>query len=75
MLEEAVQIVHGMWTTPETTFKGQYYEVARANCDPRARTVDVRVDPDRRRVRDEIATLDHKVRGGERDARGEARHP
>jgi F420-dependent oxidoreductase-like protein len=35
MLEEAVQIVRGMWTAPETTFKGEYYDVVRANCDPK----------------------------------------
>jgi F420-dependent oxidoreductase-like protein len=35
MLDEAVQIVRGMWTEPETTFKGHYYEVHRANCDPK----------------------------------------
>jgi F420-dependent oxidoreductase-like protein len=35
MLDEAVQIVRGMWTAAETTFKGEYYEVHRANCDPK----------------------------------------
>jgi alkanesulfonate monooxygenase SsuD/methylene tetrahydromethanopterin reductase-like flavin-dependent oxidoreductase (luciferase family) len=24
-----------MWTEPETTFKGSYYELRRANCDPK----------------------------------------
>ena len=29
------QIVRSMWTEPETTFRGQHYEVVRANCDPK----------------------------------------
>lgn len=35
MLSETVQIVRSMWTEPETTFKGDYYEVKRAQCDPK----------------------------------------
>ena len=35
MLEETVQIVRSMWTQPETTFSGTYYDVKRANCDPK----------------------------------------
>jgi F420-dependent oxidoreductase-like protein len=35
MLREAVEIVRSMWTQPETTYKGDYYEVSRANCDPK----------------------------------------
>lgn len=35
MLRETVEIVSRMWTEPETTFKGEYYEVSRANCDPK----------------------------------------
>ncbi len=35
MLDETVQIVKSMWTEPETTFAGKYYEVKRANCDPK----------------------------------------
>lgn len=34
-LSETVQIVRGMWTEPETTFRGRHYEVTRANCDPK----------------------------------------
>lgn len=35
MLREAVEIVRSMWTQPETTYRGEYYEVLRANCDPK----------------------------------------
>jgi F420-dependent oxidoreductase-like protein len=35
MLEETVQIVRSMWTEPETTFSGTYYDMRRANCDPK----------------------------------------
>jgi F420-dependent oxidoreductase-like protein len=35
MLRETVEIVKGMWLEPETTYRGSYYEVVRANCDPK----------------------------------------
>ena len=35
MLRESVEIVRSMWTESETTYKGKYYEVFRANCDPK----------------------------------------
>lgn len=35
MLEETVQIVRSMWTEAETTFSGRYYDMKRANCDPK----------------------------------------
>jgi F420-dependent oxidoreductase-like protein len=35
MLRESVEVVRSMWTTPETTYKGRYYETVRANCDPK----------------------------------------
>ena len=35
MLRETVEIVKSMWTEPETTYKGEYYELSRANCDPK----------------------------------------
>ena len=35
MLEETVRIVRSMWTQPETSFSGDYYELKRANCDPK----------------------------------------
>lgn len=35
MLRETVEIVRSMWTERETTYKGKYYEVFRANCDPK----------------------------------------
>jgi len=35
MLRESVEIVRSMWTQPETTYSGEYYEVSRANCDPK----------------------------------------
>jgi F420-dependent oxidoreductase-like protein len=35
MLRETVEIVKSMWTEPETTYRGSYYELARANCDPK----------------------------------------
>ena len=34
-LNEAVQIIRKMWTQPETTFKGQYYQVEKAICEPK----------------------------------------
>jgi alkanesulfonate monooxygenase SsuD/methylene tetrahydromethanopterin reductase-like flavin-dependent oxidoreductase (luciferase family) len=33
-LEEAVQIIRGMWTQPKTTFHGKYYHVDEAICQP-----------------------------------------
>ena len=35
MLRETVEIVTSLWRQPETTFKGEYYELSRANCDPK----------------------------------------
>jgi F420-dependent oxidoreductase-like protein len=35
MLRETVEIVRSMWTERETTYKGRYYEMVRANCDPK----------------------------------------
>jgi len=35
MLRESVEIVRSMWTQAETTYKGEYYDVLRANCDPK----------------------------------------
>jgi len=35
MLRESVEIVLSMWTESETTYKGKYYELSRANCDPK----------------------------------------
>jgi F420-dependent oxidoreductase-like protein len=35
MLRETVEIVKSMWTQPETTFHGAYYDLSRANCDPK----------------------------------------
>jgi len=35
MLRECVEIVKSMWTQPETTFAGKYYQLSRANCDPK----------------------------------------
>jgi F420-dependent oxidoreductase-like protein len=35
MLDETVQIVRSMWTEGETTFTGKYYDVRRAQCDPK----------------------------------------
>jgi alkanesulfonate monooxygenase SsuD/methylene tetrahydromethanopterin reductase-like flavin-dependent oxidoreductase (luciferase family) len=35
MLRESVEIVKSMWTEPETTYKGKYYELSRAHCDPK----------------------------------------
>jgi F420-dependent oxidoreductase-like protein len=35
MLDETVQIVTSMWTEPETTFSGRYYDMKRAHCDPK----------------------------------------
>lgn len=35
MLEESVQIVTSMWTEPETSFEGTYYQLHRAQCDPK----------------------------------------
>ena len=35
MLRETVEIVKSMWTQPETTYRGTYYDLSRANCDPK----------------------------------------
>jgi F420-dependent oxidoreductase-like protein len=35
MLRETVEIVKSMWTEPETTYRGSYYDLSRANCDPK----------------------------------------
>jgi len=35
MLREAVEIVTSMWTQSETTYEGKYYQLSRANCDPK----------------------------------------
>lgn len=35
MLDETVQIVRSMWTETETTLAGQYYDIKRAQCDPK----------------------------------------
>ena len=35
MLRETVEIVKSMWTEPETTYDGQYYQLSRAKCDPK----------------------------------------
>jgi F420-dependent oxidoreductase-like protein len=35
MLDETVQIVRSMWTEAETTFAGEYYDIKRAQCDPK----------------------------------------
>ena len=34
-LEEALQIIRLMWTEPAPTFKGKYYEIQEAYCEPR----------------------------------------
>jgi F420-dependent oxidoreductase-like protein len=34
-LRECVEIVRSMWTQPETTYHGKYYDTVRANCDPK----------------------------------------
>ena len=35
MLDEAVQIMKGLWTQPRTTFEGRYYTVKDAVCEPK----------------------------------------
>jgi len=35
MLGETVQIVKSMWTEAETSFRGEYYSLHRAQCDPK----------------------------------------
>jgi F420-dependent oxidoreductase-like protein len=35
MLRETVEIVRSMWTEPDTTYKGTYYELDGAQCDPK----------------------------------------
>jgi F420-dependent oxidoreductase-like protein len=35
MLQEAVEIVLSMWSQPETTYTGRWYQTHRANCDPK----------------------------------------
>jgi alkanesulfonate monooxygenase SsuD/methylene tetrahydromethanopterin reductase-like flavin-dependent oxidoreductase (luciferase family) len=34
-LEEALQIIRGMWTQPRTTFEGKYYQVHDLPCEPK----------------------------------------
>lgn len=35
MLRETVEIVRSMWTETDTTYHGKYYDMSRANCDPK----------------------------------------
>ena len=35
MLRETVEIVKAMWTEPDVTYKGRYYELDGAQCDPK----------------------------------------
>lgn len=35
MLEETVEIVRSMWSEQETTYAGTYYDLKRAQCDPK----------------------------------------
>ena len=35
MLRESVEIVKSMWSQEETTYDGKYYQLVRANCDPK----------------------------------------
>jgi F420-dependent oxidoreductase-like protein len=35
MLREAVEIVKAMWTEPDVTYSGKYYELKGAQCDPK----------------------------------------
>jgi F420-dependent oxidoreductase-like protein len=35
VLRETVQIVKSMWTEPDTTFDGRYFQIAGAQCDPK----------------------------------------
>ncbi len=35
MLRESVEIVKMMWSQEETTYDGKYYQLVRANCDPK----------------------------------------
>ncbi len=48
-LRECVEIVKSMWTQPETTYRGKYYETHRANCDPKPLQQPASSDLDRRR--------------------------
>jgi F420-dependent oxidoreductase-like protein len=34
-LNETVEIVRSMWTEPDTTYEGRYFQVAGAQCDPK----------------------------------------
>src|SRR5215217_2942520 len=34
-LEETVQIIRALWTTPRATFAGQHYHITEAICEPR----------------------------------------
>ncbi|MFN0145086.1 MAG: LLM class flavin-dependent oxidoreductase [Dehalococcoidia bacterium] len=38
-LDEAIQIVKGLWSHPTMTFKGEFYRVSTASCDPRPEPV------------------------------------
>ena len=34
-MAETVEIVTSMWSQPETTYEGRYYQLDRAQCDPK----------------------------------------
>ena len=51
MLREAVEIVKAMWTEPDVTYSGKYYELQGAQCDPKPLQHAAPADPDRRRRR------------------------
>lgn len=38
-LEEAVQIIRGMWTQPQASFGGQHYRIHEAYCEPKPDTL------------------------------------
>lgn len=35
MMAETVEIVRSMWTEPQTTYEGRYYQLDRAQCEPK----------------------------------------
>ena len=51
MLREAVEIVKAMWTEPDVTYSGKYYELKGAECDPKPVQDAAPADHHRRRRR------------------------
>ena len=47
MLRETVEIVKSMWSEPDTTYEGKYFQLTGAQCDPKPRAATAPADLDR----------------------------